>query len=302
MSTNSPNTVLLIEDDSGLLGTMREYLSRAGFGVRNASNGWEALKRLKDGPVDIVISEITMPDMDGCSLREKCLLNPDTREVPFLFVAPENMPDKQVRALRAGVDDMITRPFDPLVLVARVQAVLERRRTYAELVRVDPLTRLLNRPTAEAEIAAELSRVTRYDRFGSIVLIDIDQFQRVNTESGTNMGDLLLTCLSGVILTTIRNIDIAGRYRGEKFLIYLPETDLEGAAKLARRIQKQLASIADSVAGYPLTFSCGLAQVPDQGTSLSELYPKLEQALVDAKQHGPGRMASTHASSEPVPS
>lgn len=289
------NSVLLVEDDSGLLGTMRDYLSRAGFQVRNATSGWEALKRVQDGPVGLVIAEITVSDMDGCSLREKFLLNPETREVPFLFVAPENMPDKQVRALRAGVDDMITRPFDPVVLVARVQAVLERRRTYEQMVRVDPLTRLLNRPSLEVEIESELSRVVRYGRFGTVVLIDIDAFHKVNTESGSNMGDLLLTCLAGVILTTKRTVDIAGRYRGEEFLLYLPETDLEGAAKFTRRLQRQLAMIADSVAGYPLSFSCGLLHSPEGGGSMEEIFPRLEQALAKAKAEGPGRMAAWSA-------
>jgi diguanylate cyclase (GGDEF)-like protein len=289
---NHLGVVLVVEDDAGLLNTMREYLGRAGFEVHTASNGWEALKRVKDGPIDLVISEITMSDMDGCGLREKCLLSPETRDVPFLFISPEALHDKQIRALRAGVDDMVTRPFDPVILVARVQAVLERRRSYEQMVRVDPLTRLLNRPTAEAEIANELIRVSRYQRFGVLVLVDVDNFHKVNSESGANMGDLLLTCLAGVILTSVRTIDIAARYRGEKFLIYLPETEFEGASILTRRIQKQLGAIADSVAGYPLTFSCGLVRAPQDGATLAELFPRLEEALAKAKQLGPGRIAA----------
>lgn len=284
--------ILTVVDDSNLASTVRDYLGRADFAVRTASSGWEALKRVKDGPVDVVISELSMPDMDGCGLRERFLVSPETRDVPFVFIAKEATTEKQVRALRAGVDDLITVPFDPVVLVARVQAVLGRRRAYEEMVRVDPLTRLLNRATAESEIGNELLRVSRYGRFGSLLLIDIDEFERVNTESGTNMGDLLLTCLAGVILTTIRNIDIAARYRGEKFLLYLPETDLEGAAKLARRIQKQLAAIADSVAGYNLTFSCGLAHAPENGSTLRDLIPSLEEALLLAKAEGKGRIAA----------
>ena len=283
--------VLIVIDDSTLLSSVREYLGRAGFAVRTATSGWEALNRVKDGPIDVVISEMTMPDMDGCGLRERFLVNPETRDVPFVFLALEATTEKQVRALRAGVDDLVTKPFDPVVLVARVQAVLARRRAYEEMVRVDPLTRLLNRATAETEISNELARLKRYSRVGSLVLLDIDEFEKVNVESGTNMGDLLLTCLAGVVLTSIRNIDVAGRYRGEKFLLFLPETDVEGAAKLARRIQKQLATIADSVAGYSLSFSCGLARAPESGTTLAELIPRLEDALARAKAEGSGRMA-----------
>lgn len=284
--------VLVVEDDASLVSSVRDYLARAGFAVVTATNGWEALRAVKDSHIDLVISEITMPDMDGCGLREKFLLSPETRDVPFLFLSPSTVQDKQLRALRAGVDDVVTHPFDPVVLVARVQAVLERRRAYEQMVRVDPLTRVLNRPTAETEIANELIRVARYQRHGALLLIDIDAFHKVNAESGTNMGDLLLTCLAGVILTSLRSVDIAGRYRGEKFILYLPETPLDGATLLARRIQKQVAAIADAVAGYPLTFSCGVAGAPEAGTTLKDIYPRLEEALSNAKALGKGGIAA----------
>jgi len=280
--------VLLVEDDASRVNIIRDYLGRAGFHVNVVANGWEALKRIKLGHSDLIISEINVADMDGCSLREKCVLNPETRDTPFLFLVPEGKSDNQVRALRAGVDDCITVPFDPVVLVARVQAVLERRHAYDRLVRLDPLTRLLNRPTLEGELSTELQRVVRYGRFATMVLLDIENFEQVNTEAGTSMGDLLLTCLAGVILTNIRTIDLAGRFRGEKFLLYLPETDATGAETLTRRIQKQLAAIADTVAAYPLTIACGVVEAPAAGNDLPSLIKSLNEAVAEAKKQGKG--------------
>ncbi len=281
-------TILIIEDDANILHTMRDYLARANFTVRTAANGWDALQRLKDGPVDIVISELNVSDMDGSSLREKCLMGPETRDVPFLFLIDEGQTDKHVRALRSGVDDCITKPFDPVILVARVQAVIERRRSYEEMVRIDPLTRLLNRPTLDRILAEELARVNRYERTASIVLLDIDDFKNINAEGGIAMGDLLLTCLGGVILSSIRAMDIASRYHGEKFVIYLPETDGPGADTLISRIQQQLAAIADSIAGLPLCFCAGIVVAPDHGKDFETLMQKLESALAHAKQYAQG--------------
>jgi len=133
------------------------------------------------------------------------------------------------------------------------------------MVRVDPLTRLLNRPTLDDDLQLELARVKRYDRHGSIVVIDVNDFGEVNRESGYALGDLMLTCLSGVILTCIRNVDIAGRLRGDKFVLYLPETGLEGARILAERMQERLSAIADSVAGFAMTFTAILLAI-DQTT------------------------------------
>ncbi len=281
-------TILIVEDDANTLHSMRDYLQRANFQVVVAVNGWDAMKRMKESPVDLVISELLIADMDGASLREKMMLNPDTRDIPFFFLVPEGNTDVVVRALRSGVDECLTRPFDPVVLVARVQAVLERRRAYEQMVRVDPLTRMLNRPTLETEVVEELSRVERYKRFGSMVLLEPDNFAKVSEESGAAMGDLLLTCLSGVILTQMRNVDKAGRFRGNRILVYMPETDEEGAVAFSKRMQEKLSKIADNVAGYALTFSCGVVTTPADGSTVDVLFQRVARALEHARERNPG--------------
>ena len=284
-------TVLVVEDDANALHVMRDHLARANFRVLVAANGWDALKQLKGGAVDLVVSELTIPDMDGSGLREKVMLNPETREIPFLFLVPDGHTDNLVTALRSGVDDCITKPCDPVVLVARVQAVLERRRAYEEMVRVDPLTRLLNRPSFGREVQDELNRIKRYDRFAALLMLDIDGFGHVNREGGVALGDLLLTCRSGVILSSKRNVDIAGRYRGERFVLCLPETPQEGAEVFAERIQERVAKIADSIAGMPITFTCGIAMAPEHGAETAELFDKLEATLHEAKAGGNAAIA-----------
>ena len=283
LSSVRHRNILIVENDANTLHLIRDYLSRANFRVRTATDGWEALKRLKDGPVDIIVSEHAVTDMDGARLREKCMMNPVTRDIPFLFLIDGNQTEGHVRALRSGVDDCIIKPFDPVILVAHVQAVIERRRSYEEMVRVDPLTRLLNRPALEKDLDQELRRVARYKRTASLLLIDIDAFTEVNAEGGVAMGDLLLTCVAGVILTNIRAMDVAGRYRGGQFIVFLPETPQEGATILTRRIQKQLGTIASAVAGFELTFTASLVELPADGDDLEIVLPRLEEALAEAK-------------------
>ena len=277
-------TVLVVEDDANILVVVREYLSRAGFQVLSAPSGWDALKVLREQAVDAIIAEQTVSQVDGSSLREKCVLKPETREIPFLFLVPGSQTENQVRALRSGIDDVITKPFDPIVLVARLQAVLERRIAYLQMVRVDPLTRMLNRPTLEIELTAEISRMVRYERNASMVLIDADHFAELNQESGDAMGDLMLTCFSGVILKNIRNVDIAGRYHGEKFLMLLPETPMDGCQILASRIQEQLSAVADSVAAYPMTFTCAMLHMPEHADNLEDALARIEHTLAKAKE------------------
>ena len=144
------------------------------------------------------------------------------------------------------------------------------------------------RPTLDRVLTEELSRADRYERIATLVLIDIDDFKDINSEGGVPMGDLLLTCLGGVILTSIRTMDIASRNHGQKFVIYLPETDGPGADTLISRIQQQLGAIADSIAGLTLRFSAGMVVAPEHGKDLDTLMQKLESALAHAKQNAPG--------------
>jgi len=283
--------VLIVEDDATVLHTIRDYLGRADFQIYVASSGWDALKQLKNRVFDLVISDVTVQDMDGSSLREKCIMDPNTRDMPFLFLAPKESTDSQVTALRAGVDDIVTKPFDPIVLVARVQAVLERRRSYEEMVRVDPLTRLLNRPAFESELHQELQRIERYGRHGSLLVVDVDDLSKVNQESGGTLGDLLLTCLAGVILTSVRHVDRPGRYRGEKLMIFMPETDAEGARIVAERIQSRLRHIADAIAGHPLTFTSALLAVPEDGTETHTLFQRADDVIEFQKHREKGVIA-----------
>ena len=285
------NCVLIVEEDANVTNSMRDYLSRAGFQVRTAMSAWEAFKRVKDGPVDLIISSLDMADADGMSLRDKLTINPATRDIPFFYLVPEGKKDLLVTALRSGVDDCITKPFDPVVLVARIQAVLARRTMYERMARTDPLTHMLNRPTLMEEIGNELQRAARYKHPASLVLLDVDDFSAINAESGFAMGDLLLTCLSGVVMHSIRNVDVAGRYRGECFLLGLPETDAAGAEVVVGRIRETLAKASAPLAGEPLSFCCGIACAPNDGHEMEVLLPRLQHALNHAKEQGKGSVA-----------
>ncbi len=281
-------SILVVEDDANTLNIIRDYLNRAGFSVHSAGNGWEALKRIKEGPVDAIIADLDIAETDGASLREKLLMNPTTRDIPFFYLTPENKTDVLVEALRGGVDDCISKPFDPVVLTTRVQAVLARRGALEQLVRLDPMTHLLNRSALMRDLKQELDRVTRYRRPATMILIHLNDFVRANTENGAPMGDLLLTCLAGIILNGMRSMDIAGRYRGDCFLVFLPETDENGAESFIKRIQKKITLVADAVAGMSLTFSCGMVSAPKDGAEMDVLLSRLEHAMRHAAQHQKG--------------
>jgi GGDEF domain-containing protein len=86
-------------------------------------------------------------------------------------------------------------------------------------------------------------------------------------------------------------VDLAGRYRGEKLVLYLPETLVGGAEQLASRMQERLAQIADAVAGYPLTITCAIVAVPLNGHTGAQLASTALRVARHSKLQGPGKVA-----------
>ena len=288
-------SILVIDEEPTSRNTIRDYLTRAHFHVRTAVTGWEALKHLKDGHIDAVIASSSVPDSDGSALREKFMINPASRDVPFIFLAEEDAAEAEIRALRNGVDDCIEKPFDPVVLVARVQATMERKQGYLRMMRTDPLTRLLNRPLFQERLVDELQRLQRYKRKGTLVVLDMDAFGEVNQNHGVEMGDLLMTCLGGIVLNNLRTSDLAGRLSADKVALYLPETDVAGAQVLTERIREQVGRVGDNIAGIPLSFCAGLVEASENGNKPGPLINQAFELAREAKKQGPGGMLSRPA-------
>lgn len=118
--------ILVVDDDAHIRKLMILYLQNEGFDTVEASDGTEALSRMENSAVDIVILDIMMPHMDGWELcREIRRLYP---EIPLLMVTAKGEAKQKVKGFQLGTDDYVTKPFDPVELVMRVKALLKRYR------------------------------------------------------------------------------------------------------------------------------------------------------------------------------
>ena len=115
--------VLVVDDDPDVRGLLREMLERAGCLVREARDGREALKILYDARPDIILLDVTMPDLDGWQTLERVR---DLTDVPVVMLTAANAELEKVRGLQGGADDYVTKPYSPRELVARIRAVLRR--------------------------------------------------------------------------------------------------------------------------------------------------------------------------------
>jgi two-component system cell cycle response regulator len=177
---------------------------------------------------------------------------------------------------------------------ARLHRIVERQ------AMMDGLTGLANRRQCEESLADELARVDRFGGSLAIVVADLDWFKDVNDRYGHPAGDSLLRDFASLLQETLRDVDLAGRWGGEEFMLILPGTDLTGGAQVAERVRAALASRMVLVDGTPIpvTASFGVASVPPAKTA-SELFAAADAALYEAKRAGKNRV---QAAVEPVAS
>jgi DNA-binding response OmpR family regulator len=116
--------VLLAEDDRDFGNILAQYISISGFDVTLARDGKEAWERFSQSKPDICVLDVMMPEMDGFSLGEKIKeVSPD---MPVIFLTAKSLKEDIVRGLKIGADDYITKPFDPEVLILRINNILKR--------------------------------------------------------------------------------------------------------------------------------------------------------------------------------
>ena len=119
-----PERVLIIEDDAALAGLVRDYLKPLGYEVTPAATAAEGLRRLPEG-YDAVLLDVMLPDLDGFEVCRRIRAGSD---VPVLMLTARGQDEDRIVGLELGADDYLPKPFNPRELLARLRAVLRRRR------------------------------------------------------------------------------------------------------------------------------------------------------------------------------
>ena len=157
----------------------------------------------------------------------------------------------------------------------------------------DDITGLYNHRHILVEIDREVERANRYGRILSGMMIDIDDFKKVNDQHGHLAGDALLRDIADVLQRSIRKVDILGRYGGDEFFVILPETGTEASRVVAERIQKNIRQHSFRFKETPLTVtvSIGLLSFPaDKKIDIETFIDEVDQALLEAKRLGKDRI------------
>lgn len=151
MEPGGPGRVLIVDDDPMMREVLARRLRRLGHIILEAEDGLQALETLRAEPVDLVLTDLRMPGMNGTELLERLQADPALREVPAIMISGAEDSGEVIRAIELGAEDFLPKPFDPTLLRARVGASLEKKRLR------DHQRALLGRVRQQAQSVADLN-------------------------------------------------------------------------------------------------------------------------------------------------
>jgi serine phosphatase RsbU (regulator of sigma subunit) len=198
-------TLLVVDDDPDILRVVRFYLAKQNYTVMTAENGQEALAFLAVNPaVELILSDVMMPEMNGLQLLERVRKNPMWSEIPVILISAEGETSKKIAGLNLGADDFITKPFNFDELMARVRNHLRLRRLQREVLTANELLRQQNerfledleaaRAVQQAMMPSEFPQSPHYRLAASYLPVERvggDFFDMVELDGGRKLGVLV---------------------------------------------------------------------------------------------------------------
>lgn len=168
--------------------------------------------------------------------------------------------------------------------------------------RVDSLTQLYNRLWANETLESEIHRAERHGSSLALLMLDLDGLKTVNDTFGHAAGDSALRHVANRVRTVLRQSDVAARVGGDEFLILLPETSLDGAQEVARRILLSIRDDAPRYQGAPLIISCSIGVAEWRtGMSPANLLEQADTVMYQAKKSGRNCIAAHAIGDSPAP-
>lgn len=156
-----------------------------------------------------------------------------------------------------------------------------------QIASTDSLTGIQSRRALMAQASSELNRAKRYDHPLTILMLDIDRFKSINDTLGHTVGDIVIKRIAELLLKTIRNSDLLGRYGGEEFCVLLPETSLEESMILAERIRILcFHEDINELNGLHVSVSIGIAACKGKTDEIAAMIERADKALYEAKKGG----------------
>jgi len=301
--------ILVVAAQEDVREILKEAMIMAGYQCVIAANGLEALDRLSENRIDVVITDIEMPLMDGLELTTQIHKKYDANVIVMAGFT-ENFTFEEI--FTKGVSEILLKPVSIQELYMRIRRVLrettllrernsamqklrESEQRYQELSITDGLTKIFNSRQLYSTLHTEIERSKRYDHPLTVLMLDIDDFKKYNDTYGHLEGDKVLVRFAEIIQECLRQSDSAYRYGGEEFAVILPVTTGEQGVTAAERVRSALRNevfVPGSGGNIQVTVSIGVARhLKDE--DMKEFLYRADQNLYAAKAAGKDQVCYT---------
>lgn len=208
----------------------------------------------------------------------------DKKEVTGFLLFGENVTEKELN--KKLLEEIETRKKVEKELT-RLNVELER------LAKEDPLTGLANRRCFMEQFENEFRRARRYGSRLALMILDLDHFKKINDTHGHQAGDRVLVSFAKEISVHIRSTDMAGRYGGEEFCVFLPEADISQAEGVAEKLRSAVASLRfEGEKPFAVTCSIGVSVMETDDADIADVIRRADRALYEAKDSGRNRVVT----------
>ena len=285
--------VMVVDDDTANLKMAGHILSRNNMRVTALKSGNALLEYLPEkGFPDLILLDIKMPGIDGFETLK--LLRDYERSInaeatPVIFLTADEDTNTETRGFEMGVSDFVRKPFNPDVLMRRIDNVMSSRSEMQNLkseASIDKLTGLLNKGATEAMMTKICANTT-----GCLMMIDLDSFKPVNDIYGHDMGDKVLLGFARIIQNAVPEGSTCGRLGGDEFIAFAKGVTTEGpVSEITEKLNNEVVAMAKELMGedmdIPLGASIGAIYVPRHGNDFNTLFKLADKSLYNVKKNG----------------
>lgn len=284
------SVILIVEDQITDALALREAVQELGD-VELAQDGASAMIKARQCIPDLVLLDIEMPGMDGFAVCSAVKADPKLCNAAVIFVTSNAQTNNELRALECGGIGFLRKPLNIPVAKAHVKAHLNLRRQAKKLANHDALTGLPNRTLLQDRTEQALQKAQRSNARVAMLLLDLDNFKRINDSEGHSVGDELLKEVAERLSHLTRSIDTVSRQGGDEFVILFAEvSSVEVVANFAQRLLTSVAApFIISGNQYELSASIGIGVSPDDSADAESLYRHADAAMYKAKLDGRNR-------------
>ncbi len=226
--SSAQGRILIVEDDVNLRTILRMQLEKAGYEVRAAENGEEALRMVAEEIPDLVLLDVMMPGMNGYEVCHVLKSDIATANLPVIMLTARSEQEDRIRGLSGGANDYLTKPYEVEELLVRVRNILQ----WSQLQRAaNPLTGLPGNVAIERELR---TRIDRGEQF-AFMYLDLDNFKAYNDYYSFRKGDEVIKLTASIILSAVSlegsGHDFVGHVGGDDFILIIDSACAESVAQ-----------------------------------------------------------------------